>query len=1408
MPDYIFETSWEICNKVGGIHTVISTKAITLKDTLGDKLIMIGPDHWRDSISNPEFEEDAGLFANWKSIAVKEGLKVRAGRWKIPGNPIVLLVDFTPFISRKNEIFSEFWELYKLDSISGQWDYIEPAVFGYVAGMVVESYCNFYLSVKDIALAHFHEWMTGSGILYLKSRAKHIATVFTTHATAVGRSIAGNGLPLYKNLPYYDGDQKAKEFNVVAKQSLEKLAALNCDIFTTVSEITAKECHKLLERNPDVITPNGFEDDFVPIQENFEQKRTIARNKLIGVAQALVGYKLADDTKIVATSGRYEFSNKGLDVFIDALAQINESKKSGSDIIAFFLVPANNYGPRKDLQKSLQENSFTEPDSDNILTHYLHDADYDPILQKVKKNNLTNHKDSKVKVVFVPVYLNGEDGIFNLNYWDLLIGLDMTVFPSYYEPWGYTPLESLAFYVPTVTTTLSGFGQWILKESSELTQCTKVIERTDDNYFEVARAIAETIMNCAEKSREEFDKIRQSAHEVSRIALWKNFIRNYYQAYELALEKTADFRDSLYRPIPTESSLSIITYKSNKPIWRTIEVKPKAIKSFPELDELAKNLWWSWNHDAINLFKYIDEDAWIKTDADPIALLNQVSYDRLLELEKNQTFIEYYHKVISKFRSYLEEKPTTNGKGIAYFSMEFGICNSLKIYSGGLGVLAGDYLKQASDSNIDLVAVGLFYKYGYFSQTLSIQGEQQVNYLEQNPNNLAATLVRNENGDPVTVEVAFPGRVMKIQVWQVNVGRISLYLLDVDRDDNNHDDRRLSYHLYGGNHTYRLQQEIILGIGGIRMLEALKIHKDIYHLNEGHAALAGIERINSLIKNHNLMFADALEIVRSSSLFTTHTPVPAGHDAFSQDLVMSFMGHYPERLKISWEEFMDLGRSRPGSREENFSMSYLAANLSQEINGVSMLHGEVTKNMFNILWEGYFPEESHIGYVTNGVHLGSWTSESWMKLYDNTLGPDILKNQSDENAWAGIYNVDNSVIWEIRNTERSKLHNYIKSYLTDKAIVLYRSPKDISAINEALCENCLTIGFARRFATYKRGNLLFRDLDRLKSLVNHPTRPIRFIFAGKAHPNDGAGAGIIKHIVEISKHPDFMGKIIFIEDYDIELAKKLVQGVDIWLNTPTRPLEASGTSGMKAVMNGVMNFSVLDGWWVEGYRESAGWALDEKPTFDNPDFQNELDVETIYNKLEYEIAPLFYERDSNGVPVRWVEMIKNCIVQIAPHFTMKRMLDDYFERFYNKLFVRSHEIRKNDFALALEIADWKKKIRHSWEQIKVESLRFSEALKSQLELGAEYQGEVVLDLNGLSQLKMALEMVIVSTAHINSHEIIHVEPMKLVSEINGKSVYRLKFKPPKAGNFSYGIRLSPVNDALPYRQDFCYVKWL
>jgi len=1407
-PNYIFETSWEVCNKVGGIHTVVSTKAITLQKELKNGLIMLGPDLHRDDRTNPEFEEDNSLFPEWKNAAENEGLRISIGRWKIVGKPVVILIDFSPFIAQKNNIFKKFWDLYQLDSLSGHWDYIEPAIFGYAAAKVVESFYNFKLTAKDKVIAHFHEWMTGTGVLYLKDKQPQIATAFTTHATAIGRSIAGNGLPLYSKLNSYDGDLKAKEFNIISKQSLEKISAREADVFTTVSEITAKECSQFHKKDVDIVTPNGFEDDFVPVGVNFDKKRTTARNKLREVAEALFGYNLPENIKFVASSGRYEFSNKGLDVFIDALGKANKNKKSGQETIAFILVPANNYGARKDLIHRLKNGGSPAPHENRVLTHYLHDAEYDPTLNKIAVNNLQNNENDKVKVVFVPVYLDGEDGIFNLSYWDLLIGFDLTVFPSYYEPWGYTPLESLAFYIPTVTTTLSGFGRWILEEGIELSECLKVIERNDDNYSYVVDEIAKTIVLCSNKDKKFFKKARKNAFDVSRIALWKNLIKYYYDAYDTALQKSIERSKKI---IPKEKETvftSMVSYKSNKPIWRGLQVKSNLNEKFARLDDLAKNLWWSWNPCAQELFSYINPGKWIISEKNPSAFLQSITYERLKELKKDKQFIELYNNVLAEFDDYLERPYSKNIPGIAYFSMEFGISNNLKIYSGGLGILAGDYLKQASDSNIDMVAVGLLYKYGYFRQHLSIKGEQQVNYIEQNFAKMPVTQLKDENGNAVFVELALPGRLVKIQVWLVEVGKVKLYLLDTDRPDNQRDDRELTWSLYGRDHDYRIKQELILGVGGIRTLEKLDIKKDVYHLNEGHAAFTGIERINQLMKKEKFSFAESREIVRASSLFTTHTPVPAGHDAFTEDEILAYLGHYPDRLKISWEEFIDLGKSRPGLKNEKFSMSYLAANLSQEINGVSKLHGDVSKSLFNKLWDGYFPEESHIGYVTNGVHLPSWASKGWLNLYKSILGDNFINGQSKPEFWKKLDDISDEKLWQHRKTEKKKLFDFIKSYLDEKGTRLYENPKHIAAIREELNEDYLTIGFARRFATYKRGNLLFRDMERIKSLLNKPEKPIRFIFAGKAHPNDGGGQAIIKEIINLSKKPEFLGKIIFLENYDIELAKKMVQGVDIWLNTPTRPLEASGTSGMKAVMNGVLNLSVLDGWWVEGYRENAGWALDEKRSYDNQDYQDELDAETIYNLLENEIAPMYYDCDKKSHSKKWMAMIRKNIMEIAPNFTMKRMLDDYIERFYTKLYVRKTEINANEYQLAKEIAAWKKKVKLCWDKIGVESIQLSNSLKENIELGKEYEGKVVLDFTETQQIETGVEVVITNNNEQEKIRIVYTREMKLESIKKGKATFSIKLLSSKPGNFNLGIRIYPKHPNLPYRQDFSYVKWI
>ncbi|MBQ2352240.1 MAG: alpha-glucan family phosphorylase, partial [Bacteroidales bacterium] len=511
----------------------------------------------------------------------------------------------------------------------------------------------------------------------------------------------------------------------------------------------------------------------------------------------------------------------------------------------------------------------------------------------------------------------------------------------------------------------------------------------------------------------------------------------------------------------------------------------------------------------------------------------------------------------------------------------------------------------------------------------------------------------------------------------------------------------------------------------------------------------------------NLKFDEALEIVRASTLFTTHTPVPAGHDAFEENMLRTYMSHYPDRLKITWDKMMSLGRLNPNDK---FSMSYLAANISQEVNGVSWLHGIVSQKMFAPLWNGYFPEENHVGYVTNGVHYQTWTSKTWQKLYETTFGDGFMSDMSNPKYWEKINNVDDADIWDIRKLQRTRLINYVKNRVRENWIRSYESPSNMVTVLEKLDEKVLTIGFARRFATYKRGDLLFRNPERLAAILNNPKMPVQILFAGKAHPNDGAGQDLIKRIVEFSKRPEFLGKILFIEDYDIGLAKKLVQGVDIWMNTPTRPLEASGTSGMKAVMNGALHFSVLDGWWVEGYREGAGWALPQERVYENQDFQNELDTQTIYNMLENEIVPMFYDCSEDGIPHRWVKCIKKSIAEIVPMFTTKRMIDDYKDRFYGKLYKRSTELAENDYAKVFDIVNWKEKAARAWNFIEVLKIDFH---TTEFENPQDAYGEITLNLNRLSPNDIGIEAIAVSKKQDGSIVIDEKMPFKL-KECNGK----------------------------------------
>ena len=845
---------------------------------------------------------------------------------------------------------------------------------------------------------------------------------------------------------------------------------------------------------------------------------------------------------------------------------------------------------------------------------------------------------------------------------------------------------------------------------------------------------------------------------------------------------------------------------ANQPCWKPVTAKSNIPEKLKKLEELAHNMWWAWNHSAKSLFRSLDAKLFDECDGNPILLLQRLSFEKMEKLSHDQSLIQKMDDVYKEFRAYMDEKPNKKRASVAYFCMEYGLNHVLKIYSGGLGVLAGDYLKEASDSNVDMCAVGFLYRYGYFTQSLSMDGQQVANYEAQNFGSLPIEQQLDEDGRPMIIDVPYMNYYVHAYVWRVNVGRIKLYLLDTDNDMNSQFDRSITHALYGGDWENRLKQEILPGIGGVLMLQKLGIKKDVYHCNEGHAALCNVQRLVDFVREGK-SFTQALELVRASSLYTVHTPVPAGHDYFDEGLFGKYMSGYPQLLGISWDEFIGMGRMNPDDKGERFCMSTFACNTSQEVNGVSWLHGEVSKKMFAGIWKGYYPEESHVGYVTNGVHFPTWCANEWRKLYAAHLDKNHIHDQSNQTIWEGIYNVSDEELWATRMALKTKLVDYIRKQFRDRWLKNQGDPSRVVSLMDKINPNALLIGFGRRFATYKRAHLLFTDLERLSKIVNNPDYPVQFLYTGKAHPADGAGQGLIKKIYEISQRPEFLGKIIFLENYDMQLARRLVSGVDIWMNTPTRPLEASGTSGEKALMNGVVNLSVLDGWWYEGYRPGAGWALTDKRTYQYQEHQDQLDAATIYGLLENEIMPLYYARNSEGISTGWIKVIKNSIAQIAPHYTMKRQLDDYYDKFYNRLRSRYNALAADDCKLAREIAEWKENVAAHWDDIHVDSIQKSEELISgNVEAGKKYNIQIVVDEAGLDDA-VGLELVTLTTDKDGQDHVYHVDPFRVVERNGNKFTFAAAHGLDNAGSFKVCYRMYPKNENLPHRQDFCYVKW-
>lgn len=851
-------------------------------------------------------------------------------------------------------------------------------------------------------------------------------------------------------------------------------------------------------------------------------------------------------------------------------------------------------------------------------------------------------------------------------------------------------------------------------------------------------------------------------------------------------------------------------------VFNKITVNPQLPKRIEKLSEISNNLWWSWNTEFLRLFKTIDNDLWETCEKNPVKFLKQVSQERLEAVSKNVEFLKEYDKLARQFEDYMNSKntwfsnnyPENKNDLIAYFSAEYGLDRTIPIYSGGLGILSGDHLKSASDLGIPLVAVGLLYKNGYFHQKINGYGDQETEYINIELSNLPINPVKDENGEDLIIYVKFPKRRLYLKVWQINVGRIKLYLLDSDIEKNNPEDRDVTLRLYGGDQEMRIRQEIVLGMGGTNLLtRALGLNPTIYHMNEGHSAFLILELIKNIIRDKQVSFDVARDIASSKTVFTTHTPVPAGNDIFPLDLVDKYFKDFWPRLGLDREEFLRLGMKPSQILEPGFNMGILALKVAGKKNGVSKLHGAVSRELFGDVWPDIAANESPITYVTNGIHTCTWLSPKLKELYNKYLMPYWQDNIHEDKVWEKINNIPDKTLWETHQDRKEKLLKLVKDNTTQRLRRSGYSYEEINEITSKLNPNALTIGFARRFATYKRATLIFKDLERITQILNNSEKPVQLIFAGKAHPADKEGQDLIKRIHEISMMPQFKGKIFLLENYNIAMSQYLVSGVDVWLNNPRRPMEASGTSGQKASVNGVINFSVLDGWWAEGYNQENGWTIGTNAEYNSYDEQDIADSQSMYRTLEDKIIPTYYNKNEEGISPKWIRIMKNSIISTAGKYSTARMLVDYTNNLYMPLCNLTKKYYQNVDTVA-EYNLWKKNLYINWKDIKITQTNNLDNIT--IDAGNNIEVKCEVELPNVDLDNITVECYYGKILDNGIVENVSIIPMKLTGkdEENKKYEYTTKIELKTGGNYGYTFRVMPRHEMLLDAENLNLVKWV
>lgn len=845
-------------------------------------------------------------------------------------------------------------------------------------------------------------------------------------------------------------------------------------------------------------------------------------------------------------------------------------------------------------------------------------------------------------------------------------------------------------------------------------------------------------------------------------------------------------------------------------------VSPSLPKELEPLLEITKNFWWCWNQKAVNLLRTIDIDNYDEKDHNPIRILGESSQECFYNMLHDDAAMMNLAEVYDEFKTYmnqetwyasLDDSQKTENEKIAYFSFEYGLHESLPNYSGGLGILSGDHLKSASDLGLPFIAVGLLYRKGYFRQYLNADGWQQEYDIENDFFNLALEKVLDSNGETMKVDVDLPGRKVYAQIWKANVGRIQLYYLDANIEENSVEDRDITAQLYGGNLETRIQQEILLGIGGIKALKKLGIKPTIYHMNEGHSAFLSLERIRQLMIDDKLDRKTAREVVFSSNVFTTHTPVPAGNDVFPIEMMQKYFVDYIKQIDMSMEEFLKLGKIDPNNQKEDFCMTVLALNLSAENNGVSELHGHVSREMWKDIWKGVPAKELPIDSITNGIHTLSWISFDMQNLLDRYLGPRWRTKSLEYGIWERVQKIPDAELWRTHERRKERLIDFCRERLKTQIINRGFTKNEINHAEQILTPEALTIGFARRFATYKRGTLLFRDIERLKKIISNPHRPVQIIFAGKAHPHDNGGKELIKNIAEICRREEFRDHIVFLEDYDINVARYMVQGVDVWLNNPRRPLEASGTSGMKVPPNGGLNFSILDGWWDEAYDGQNGWAIGNREEYTDLEYQDEVESNALYNVLENEIIPLYYERGRDDIPRQWVTAMKWSMQTVCPQFSTNRMVADYFNKFYTNASRRYINMTSDDFKKSKELKSWKDNIYSKWSKVSFENT-MSEMPSRNLQVGSKFEVKTIVNLGNIAPDSVRVELYHGKLSMKDEITEPTIVEMKHSSDLgNGRHSFIGSLECVNTGQSGYAIRMYPYHKDLGYKFDMKMIIW-